>query len=82
MWKMIDMDNSGGMCGLCSDVASCQSLTDVPSAKSKWALFGSWTIPTLISISDLIGAFASGMTIKFMYLFFGKPGRASNNSCF
>lgn len=54
-------------------MASCASLTEVPSAESKWAFFGSWTIPTLISISDLIGAFASGMTIKFIYLFFGKP---------
>lgn len=54
------------------DVASYQSLTDVPSAESKWALFGTWTIPTLISISDLIGAFASGMTIKFIYLFFAE----------
>mmetsp|Transcript_10910 Transcript_10910/g.32698 ORF Transcript_10910/g.32698 Transcript_10910/m.32698 type:complete len:477 (-) Transcript_10910:470-1900(-) len=54
------------------DVQSCASLTDVPSVESKWAVFGSWTIPALISISDLIGAFASGMTIKFFYLFFAE----------
>jgi hypothetical protein len=54
-----------------SDLGRCQNFVQVPCAQSKWALFGSWSIPVLISISDLIGAFASGMTIKFIYLFFG-----------
>lgn len=54
------------------DLGRCQNFVQVPCAQSKWALFGSWSIPVLISISDLIGAFASGMTIKFIYLFFAE----------
>lgn len=51
---------------------SYQSLGEAErqAPKAPWSPLGPWTIPVLVSFSDLVSALASGMTIKFFSLFF------------
>jgi MFS family permease len=55
------------------ETASYQSLGEAERgapSKGPWSPFGAYTVPALVSFSDLISALASGMTIKFFSLFF------------